>query len=550
MKLARTLLAVSIAAACTHAVATPPVDTMVAVGRGAHALATDPLLRRAFVSNHDDGTVSIVDFTRSAILANAAAGPNPVAMLSDAARSRVYVLNDVSPGTLTVLDAVTGGTLARVPLGDRPQGMAADFKRGQLYVTNSGSNALSVVDVATNSVLASIPVGNAPQGIAIDSARGRIYVSNTLDATVSVVDAKALGVIATVAVGHNPGVPAVDARTGRVFVNAADDRAVAVIDGDAQAVVDVVSSGSDASRGTLSPVYRKLYLPSATAGSVTILDLDSLVSSSVRVGRLPRDVSIDADAGVVYVANRASGTVSIVDPQRNVVADAFAASPDASDVAIPEWGDRALVVGESGSTTDSATFVPKATLVPDTAIVAEYVAPASGRYFSTAEPVERRLLDDGLMGSAWTSTETYFRVWTAPGADRIAVCRFATFGTPSGTSYTYGLGKQCVGTKAQGDAALAVYYVALPDANGACARGTEALYRVVAKGADGAARYRLTPYPAVRDALFEKNSAADGAGDTLLCTPSLRNAVTETPGTPDGNSAPIRLRVPLRTNEF
>jgi YVTN family beta-propeller protein len=550
MKLAKTILALSISAACAHAAAILPVETTVPVGSGTHAVATDPLLHRAFVSNRDSGTVSFIDLIGNSAIGSFAAGTNPASLLSDAATSRVYVLNDASPGTLTVLNGATAEVIARVQLGDRPQSMAADFQRGQVYVSNAGASSVSIVDVGTNRVLATLPVGRIPQGIAVDAARGRIYVSNTADGTLTVIDRDTLAAIATIAVGHNPGVPAIDERTGRVFVNAVDDRAVFVVDPAALAVIGVVPSGSAAADGALSAVYRRLYLSVADDHTVVAIDLDALaVAGTFAVGRLPQKAVVDADAGAIYVANQADASVSVIDPQRNVVAAGFAAAAGASELAIAASPDRLLVVSDGDGSSDKSTFVPKLGLVADTAIAVEYAATFAEQYFHTADATERRLLDDGILGTAWQKTENYWRVWTVPASNRIPVCRFASYSSTSGASQIHAYGSECAALKATlgADYEMVAYYVAMPASDGSCPSGTEALFRLASRDtADGVQRYRLTPDPAARDAMVAKGWVAEGFGAarTFACTPSLRASFTELPAPPDIGLPPLPGRTP------
>jgi YVTN family beta-propeller protein len=547
MKFAKAVLAVSISVACVHAAAILPVPTTVPVGSGTHAIVTDPLLHRAFVSNRDSGTVSIIDLLDPGAVGDFETGTSPVALLSDAATSRVYVLDDTAPGTLTVMNGATGDVVGRVTLGDHPQSMAADFARGRVYVSNAGSSSLSVVDINANQVVATIPVGRIPQGIAVDAARGAIYVSNTLDATVSVIDRDTLSVTASADVGRGPGTPLVDARTGRLFVNAVDDRAVYVLDATTHAVVAVIPSGSAAAHGALSPEYRKLYLSIADDQTVVAVDLDGLeVTGTYRVGHGPQEALVDADAGTVYVPNLADSTVSVIDPQHDAVAGAFSMGSHPSQIAIATSPDRLLIVSAGLTSSDRSTFAAKAALVRDTAIAVEYATTAGEHYFHTADPTERRLLDDGILGTAWARTETYWRVWTVPAADRIAVCRF------SAAEKMHALGSECEALKRTrgGDYEGVAYYVMAPRADGSCAPGTEALFRLVDRGAaDGMATDRITPDPAERDAMLAKGWLADGigAGPTFACTPSLRASSSEPLVAPDigSPSAPPMTPVPI-----
>jgi hypothetical protein len=333
-------------------------------------------------------------------------------------------------------------------------------------------------------------------------------------------------------------------------VNAVDDRALSVLDPDTHAIIAVVPTGSASANGVLSPVYRTLYLSISDEQTVAAVDLDSLtVASTFRVGRLPREAVVDADAGAIYVPDHADATISVIDPQRNVVAGAFDVGPGPLQAAILTSPAHLLVVGDARASSGKGSMAPKVGLVADTAIAVEYAATFSERYFHTADPIERRLLDDGILGTAWTRTEAYWRVWTGPASGRIPVCRFASYSSTSGASQVHAYGSECEALKATlgADYEMIAYYVSAPAEDGTCASGTEALFRLVERdGTDGMQRYRLTPDRFARDAMVAKGWMADGAGPsrTFACTPSLRASPTESFAPPDVETAPLPGRTP------
>lgn len=146
--------------------------------------------------------------------------------------------------------------------------------------------------------------------------------------------------------------------------------------------------------------------------------------------------------------------------------------------------------------------------------VVEYYNPTLRHFFVTAYPAEIASLDSGAFGSAWQRTNNLFPAWDVSGAPAgsVPVCRF--FGTdqyrgdgtrigPNSHFYTADPA-ECAfvktawpSTAGNGVAYPAWSYEAdafaatLP-AGGACAAGTQGLYRAYNNGADGDPNHRYS----------------------------------------------------------
>jgi YVTN family beta-propeller protein len=526
MKLVRTLVALSVSAVCAHAsaTATPPASFASAYG-----VATDPLLHRAFVVDRGRDALSVFDLADGSPGLAIAVAPNPGAILSDSANSRVYVTHDGAPGSVSVIDAASGSVIGAIGVGDHPFQLAADLLRGELYVANSGSDTLSVIDIALDKVVATIPVGRTPNGLAVDSVRGHVYVANAGADSVSIVDQEARAVTGALATGPNPGVPRVDARTGRVLVNNLGDGTVSVLDPAANGVAATLATGLGPTVGILSPTYRTYFVANAGSTSITAIDLDTLgMTTTLNSGRVPVQIAIDEDAGTLFVANRNDGSVTIVDPGDGAIAGSLAvAAGDGLDV---ESGFARLVVAGDADLEAKGAVVDEPRLIADTAIVADYATADAALFFDTAEPVEKRLLDDGSLGTAWRKTEDYWRVWTAPAAGRLEVCRFyGSAFAPEGT-HRHAYGDECEALRH--DPAWSyekiAFYVAPAEPAGVCTDGTEALYRLTGATGSGAPSDRLTTDVEVRDAM----SARGWTAEPFACVPPVRMASVRTTITP------------------
>src|SRR5207249_4145142 len=145
---------------------------------------------------------------------------------------------------------------------------------------------------------------------------------------------------------------------------------------------------------------------------------------------------------------------------------------------------------------------------------------ALDHYFITADPAEAAMLDAGIVVPSWTRTGVIWHAWAA-AADRSSarpVCRF--FGTPGvgPNSHFYtadasecALVKQNPGWAFEGIA----FYIDVPQV-GACAAGTEPIYRSFYAGATVAAsNHRFLPDLTMHEAMAPP-SLLEGA---VMCAP-------------------------------
>jgi YVTN family beta-propeller protein len=537
MKLGRWALVIAAAVGFDSALAGPPVQATLTLGNNTAGLGTDPSLAKAFVSNFDSGTVSVIDMNGLSVLATIPAGSNPRRLVVDAPLHRVYVVNDTAPGTVTVINASNNSVIGAIPVGNNPRSISANFLLGEVYVSNSTSNTLSVISTATNTVVATIPVGKDPLTASSNDNLQKLYVPNFTDNSVSVINEQTHAVTKTIAVGGGPIFGGVDGTHNKVYVNNSTGRSVSVIDSATDSVITTLPSGVGGTGTTanfpqVSNVYHRVYLPNAGGGSLTIIDDDNdTVTNTVAVGGTPVDAIVDANGGDIYVVNQASNSLSILNASSEAVIDSLGVG--GTPWRILDGLGHVFVLNTNGSNADSVTISAEENTLANTAIATEFYESGFNHYFHSADEVETRLLVDGVFADGWQRTFEFWRVWTAPGAGRVPVCRFfsTAFGALSSHFYTpYASECQSLQTNPALSSVWqfespAVYYLTLPDAGGNCQVNTSPLYRVYNNGMGGAPNHRYTADPAVRAQMILLGWIAEGSGpDTIFaCTPTLHN---------------------------
>jgi len=148
----------------------------------------------AYVTNGDNGTVTVLDVVNVRLDREVAVGQNPVAVAASPARNEVYVVNSGSegaPGSISVIDAEKNAVAATITLHRKPMSIDLDSQGTLAYVANSESNSISVVDLKLRREIAQIGAGEEPVAARITSDGKTLVVANRRGNSVSVIDAAA-----------------------------------------------------------------------------------------------------------------------------------------------------------------------------------------------------------------------------------------------------------------------------------------------------------------------------------------------------------------------
>ncbi|VAX30265.1 hypothetical protein MNBD_NITROSPIRAE03-1461 [hydrothermal vent metagenome] len=318
-----------------------------------------------YVTNEDSNNVSVINRQLGEVVATVRVGRRPRGIAAGLRRDRlrVYVANSGS-NSISVIDPTTNKVEQEIPIrfGSAPEGIAvARGPSGEdlIFVTDYASDTVSVVDAATYQEIDKVDVGNGPIAVAVDppaetvtasrflsledvnilrNYRERyfnVYVVNKDSRDVSVLrmdlQSGRLEEVARLSVEWSPVALAIDYQRGKVYVaNYGSDRLsvidiIKVIKGDEKgAVSDISDVGTSVTGVVVDPSFDRLYLLRKVPGEIMIIrpfledyytvgTVMPLVIGTIPVGTSPRSMIMDPEVRNLYVVNRGSDNVSVVD---------------------------------------------------------------------------------------------------------------------------------------------------------------------------------------------------------------------------------------------
>jgi YVTN family beta-propeller protein len=161
-----------------------------ATGRGHHEIAFSKDSRHAFVTNRDDGTLSLIDIASLTIVQQLKTGAHPLSVAYSPLSQAVYVA-DGQDGTVTVVDtsSLAVRRVIKLSQGLGPMGFSADGRFG--VVLNTLENRVEVIDAATNARIHSIDVSAEPYQVVFTKAYA--YVRGLASAKVTMINLASLG---------------------------------------------------------------------------------------------------------------------------------------------------------------------------------------------------------------------------------------------------------------------------------------------------------------------------------------------------------------------
>jgi DNA-binding beta-propeller fold protein YncE len=269
-------------------------------------------------------------------------------LTAEAGTGRVFVSRSTH---VMVVDGLTGKVLGDIPTGSRNHGIALAPKANRGFITVAGDTTVVVFDLKTLAVVNKIQThslghdgimyddtsdrimltnhsnpgtlmaidpnsmevtgtavleDNGPEG-AVGNGKGKIYVNNENKHTIQVIDVKTMKGVASWPTGCEDGPTGIayDRASDRIFAGCANKSVV--VDGTSGKVVATIANGDGVDALGYDPSEKLIYIPSGSAGNVTIAHQDSpdkyTVVATVTTTPGAKTIAVDPGKHMAFVFN-------------------------------------------------------------------------------------------------------------------------------------------------------------------------------------------------------------------------------------------------------
>ncbi len=313
----------------------PPIVLFAVALLSAPSQAAD----RAYVSNEDGETVTVLDPSTGDVIATVPVGKRSRGLKLNRDGSLLYVAvsglpkcppsvpdeecaklkRDLNADGIATIDTATLKVSGLLKSGSDPEqfDLSRDGKR--LFISNEDSSQASVLDTATGAIIVTIPIGHEPEGVRV-SPNGRwAVVTSETDSTVSIIDTGALKVLKTVAVGQRPRDLAFTPDSAVAYVSGEGDASlsrVPIPDGAPVKRVLQLDKQARPMGVVFDPSKRRIYVSTGRGGTVAVVQQETAgekLLKEIPVGARPWGLALSRDGRRLYTANGPSNDVTIVD---------------------------------------------------------------------------------------------------------------------------------------------------------------------------------------------------------------------------------------------
>jgi YVTN family beta-propeller protein len=264
----------------------------------------------AFVVNSRSASVSLIDMTKLVELRRIPVlrEPHHLVLSPD---GKSLLVGDTGGNEMFFLDPGTGAIERRLPIADPYQlGFSPNGK--WLVVNGLGRDQVDVYDAATMRLVKRFPITSMPSHLAFSPNSDAVYVSLQGSNRLAAIDLTRLAVIWDVPVGSTPA--GVLWNRGHVLVADMGTDYVAAVDPTDGKVINRIRTGNGAHQLFASPDGKLIYVNNRAAGTITVLDAVTLATvHTYRVPGGPDDLAFAPD-GSIWITCRFDEKIAVLDP--------------------------------------------------------------------------------------------------------------------------------------------------------------------------------------------------------------------------------------------
>jgi YVTN family beta-propeller protein len=282
--------------------------------------------KRVFVSNENDGTVSVIDPNAGSMIATIAVGKRPRGLR--VAGNRLYVALSGSPkggpgvdesklppadraaDGIGVVDLDKLALIATLDSGQDPESFDLVGK-DTLVVSNEETGTATFVDITARKQRGQVKVGTEPEGVTY-GPDGNVWVTSEGENAVTVIDPESMQIVGKVATGLRPR--SIGFSKSLAVIGGENDGSVTLVDIKSKTPVSRIQLPMGSRPMGIAVRGNTAYVTTGRAGGVAVIDLDkrTVTKTIDNVGKRPWGIAIDRD-GLIYTANGPSDDISVID---------------------------------------------------------------------------------------------------------------------------------------------------------------------------------------------------------------------------------------------
>jgi YVTN family beta-propeller protein len=294
---------------------------------------------RAYVSNEDGESVSVLDTRKGEVIATVPVGKRPRGLKLNPDGSLLYVAvsglpkcppsvpdeecaklkRDLQADGIATIDTATLKLTRVLKSGSDPEQFDVSRDGKRLFISNEDSAQVTVLDTTSGAIVATIPIGHEPEGVRAAPNGKWVIVTSETDSTISVVDTTSLQVLKAAPVGMRPRDLAFTPDSKIVFVSGEGDASLSRVPIPAgEPVTRVLQLRKEARpMGVVFDAARKrIYMSTGRGGTIAVAEQEGdgqKLLKEIPVGARPWGIALSRDGRRLYTANGSSDDVTVVD---------------------------------------------------------------------------------------------------------------------------------------------------------------------------------------------------------------------------------------------
>ena len=265
----------------------------------------------AVVLNSDDDSLSVIDSGNYREISRTHIGRGPHHLIETPDR-RTLIIAMSGSNELVLIDRTTGVEKQRLTASDPYQiGFSPD---GKWFVAASiRLDRIDIYDGETYRLVPRLPAATMPSHIAFSRDGNTVFVTLQGTGSLIAIDLASGKVNWTVPVGPTPA-GIITRPGGTLLVGVMGSDHIAEIDPANGSVIRKIATGNGAHNFLATPDGKTLYVTNRVAGTISVLDADTLaVTSTLQAPGGPDDMALSPDGRELWVTGRWHAWVDVIE---------------------------------------------------------------------------------------------------------------------------------------------------------------------------------------------------------------------------------------------